>query len=150
MVLVFDRASGNYAFRFPEGLTGRAEEFLYRFAVENGGLKKPQNEYVFADVSLSDVRALLTGLYTNDHELNLPWDLLQYSDGAVVMKSAEAAALQARNARRTAVRTSKQAVKASKKLEGFENMTQKDWNDLTAAQKWDMVFAFMKSHLSED
>jgi hypothetical protein len=48
------------------------------------------------------------------------------------------------------LRAGRQSVKQSKKLEGFENMTQKDWNDLTAAQRWDMVFAFMKMHMSED
>lgn len=147
MVILFDKASGDYVFHFPEGLSDKPEDGLYVFA--GNALKrtlKPKSEYVFVQADSSSVLALVAGLREGKPPA---FDLLQYANETISTKP-EAAALQAASMKRAAVRAAKQAMKASKKLDGFENMTQKDWNDLTAAQRWDMVFAFMKTHLSED
>ena len=47
-------------------------------------------------------------------------------------------------------RADKKAAKADAKMAQLATMTKQEFTDLTAAQKWDMVFAFMKAHMDAE
>lgn len=66
-------------------------------------------------------------------------------DGKVELTPERVAALAKRDARRAA----KKAAKKDAKLDTLRDMTAKDFGDMTAAQKWDLVFTFMKAQLDD-
>lgn len=65
----------------------------------------------------------------------------------VLTVTAEAAAT---NAKKEARRAAKQAAKADAKLEAFKDMTQQDWMNLSANDRWQTVFAVLKTLLPDE
>lgn len=94
-------------------------------------------------VEKADVDALLSGVGVEEGG---GLGLLKIVDGALTLDQEKATAAQDRIAKREA----KKAAKADTKLAALKTMTAKDWGDLTAAQKWDHVFAFMKATLPDE
>lgn len=66
-------------------------------------------------------------------------------NGALVV-TADAVSEKAKSEAR---RAAKKAAKADAKLEAFKDMTQQDWMNLSANERWQTVFAFMKASLDE-
>lgn len=77
---------------------------------------------------------------------HVQWNTVEVKNGALQLKADETAA----RTRKQAARAAKAAAKADKKLDALVSMTGAEFQGMTAAQKWDLVFLFMKANLSED
>ena len=136
--VLFNKTSGVVAASRPDDPNMSEEENLEAFATRSRGYPDPS---LFDSIVVED--AALDLLSGGKH---LRWNTVEVKGGVLQLKAEETAA----RTRRQAARAAKAAAKADKKLDALVAMTGAEFQGMTAAQKWDLVFLFMKANLNDD
>jgi hypothetical protein len=147
MILVFDKATGEFVLRLPDiGSTAEAYALAKKIKADIGA----EELYDFATVQQDVADDLASNVPPPDRAKARIGMLFRYENGGVVVHPTVALVASDKKLRREAIKAGKQTAKAAKKLDAFDTMTAAEFDALTAAKKWDIVFAFMKTNMSED